>query len=201
MSFLWCVVTAVKSVKLTNADSTTAISFARLIFWQAVQIQLKRKSKFKHQCQHLHKNNFFFIPYKVPSSPKCSTYYTNLEITLRVKNSYLLFNMPADRPLVDSCIVYSNVAFRAGAACTFLHSASGFAATTRQKDMVKNITSTVGLSRKYTGKLLQTWEQVDLGFNLDYRYLNSFKRGHMLQEQSEIKQSFSGKHPNVSTFI
>lgn len=53
---------------------------------------------------------------------------------LEIKNSYLLLNASADKPLVDSWEVCSNVAFRAGAVCTLLHSLSGSAAPTRQTE-------------------------------------------------------------------
>lgn len=83
-------------------------------------------------------------------------YYNDSSNNLE-KNSCLLFNLPADKPLDDSCKVYSTL--RAGNVCTSLHSENGSAATTRQKGMVGNIQSIVGSSAEssstYIGKLLQ----------------------------------------------
>lgn len=45
--------------------------------------------------------------------------YRFIMSTFDIKNSYLLFNMPSDKPLLDSCKVYSNVAFRTGNVCTW----------------------------------------------------------------------------------
>ncbi len=63
---------------------------------------------------------YYFFFYFLNLLQRAALYYTNLQNDLEIKNSYLLFNMPADKPLVDSCKVYSNVAFRAAAASSFL---------------------------------------------------------------------------------
>lgn len=117
-----------------------------LLCWSSDKL-FKRKSKENLKLNtnaSICTKNIYFISYINPSALERCTSYMNLQITLRFSYSYLLFSMPTDKPLVDSCELYSNVAFRA--VCIFPHSSSGFAATTRQKSMVKNVQSVVGVS-------------------------------------------------------
>lgn len=119
-----CVWTAVESVKLNVAGSSAALLIP---CWQAVQTQLKGKSKFKHQSPHLDKK-YSFISFQHLQSD--APWTQNLQISLRLKPVRCFSTMPADKPLVGSCEGYSNVAFRAGAGCSFLHSSG---ATCRQR--------------------------------------------------------------------
>lgn len=109
--------------------------------------KLQRKSKFKHQCQNLH--HFFFLfhsklhPFQSADFLIFFTFFSPHESSnnLEINNGYLLFNMSAVKPLVGSCRVYSNVACRAGAVCTFPAQLKGLAAISRQKAMLKHIQS------------------------------------------------------------
>lgn len=141
MSCLLIVLTVVKSVKTDDAGSTAGVS-------------LDSDKLFKHKStQSLTLNTnasicakeIYFISFKVPSALRRCNYHRNLQITLQLKTVICFLR----RQLTSHWWIHgkSIQAWHSELALPlFLHGSSGFAATTRQKDMPKNVQSVVGSS-------------------------------------------------------
>lgn len=97
----WCLFCKVESVALNNADGTTAV------------LSSSDKLLKYNRGENLNLNMNASVCTKTNIYSVC-TYSSNLQITSRLKNGYLVLIMSADEPPVGSCEVYSNVAFRDG---------------------------------------------------------------------------------------